>query len=124
MVTIGQILDSIDKMYPNNFDAATKIAWLSELDGKVHLEILKTHEGDVPEFSGYDYETDLDTQLLIPSPFASGVYTRYLEMMIDQEYKEIDRYNQSAALYNSAYLEFANWYNRTHMPLSSGAFKF
>lgn len=122
-MTIGQALDRIDSMYPNHFEAATKISWLSELDGKVHLEILKSHEGDVADFSGYSLETEPDTELLIPFPYDS-VYSRYLEMMITQEYKEIERYNQAAALFNNAYLEFANWYNRSHMPRNSGAFRF
>lgn len=123
-MTIGQALEIIDKKYPNHFDDAVKIGWLSELDGKVHAEILLTHDGDVTAFGGYRYDDDRDTTLLVPEPFAYGVYTRYLEMMIDQEYKEIERYNQSATLYNAAYLEFENWYNRTHMPRSRGAFQF
>lgn len=123
-MTIGQALEWIDKKYPNHFDPATKIAWLSELDGKVHQEILLTHDGYVPEFSGYTYETDPDTVLLVPTPFSQSVYTRYLEMMIDQEYKEIERYNQSATLFNTAYLEFSDWYNRNYMPRSGGAFRF
>lgn len=122
-MTIGQALDRIDSMYPNHFEAATKVSWLSELDGKVHLEILKSHEGDVADFSGYSLETEPDTELLIPFPYDS-VYSRYLEMMITQEYKEIERYNQAAALFNNAYLEFANFYNRSHMPRNSGAFRF
>lgn len=122
-MTIGQAIDRIDEMYPNHFETATKIAWLSELDGKVHTEILKSHVGDVADFSGYSLESDPDTVLLIPFPY-DNVYHRYLEMMITQEYKEIERYNQAAALYNAAYLEFANFYNRSHMPLDSGAFKF
>lgn len=123
-MTIAQAIEMVDKLYPNHFEEATKIAWLAELDGKVFNDILSTHE-DAPEsFEMYTYDTDKDTMLLVPPPYSYSVYIRYLEMMMNQEYKETDRYNQAAALFNSAYLDFENWYNRTHLPLSGGRFRF
>ena len=37
---------------------------------------------------------------------------------------EIGKYNNSNSLFNSAYLTFADHYNRTHMPKQVGGFVF
>ncbi len=124
-MTIGQAIDRIDHLYPNHFDYATKLEWLSELDGRVFNEILSTHaDCPVEAFHGYSDATDKDTELLIPYPYATDTYTRYLETKLNQEYKEVERYNMSAAAFEHDYTAFSSWYNRCHMPLNYGRFKF
>ena len=123
-MTIQQALDQIDGLYPNHFEDALKISWLSELDGKIYHSVLLTHDKEVEEFTGYNLETDRDTELIVPYPYDKSVYMRYLEMMLHQEYKEIERYNQAATLFNSAFIEYESWYNRGTMPKSCGRFLF
>ena len=55
--------------------------------------------------------------LLVPEPYAMDVYNYFLQSQIDKENMETAKYNQSAALYNSAYQSFTNYYNRTHRPI-------
>lgn len=106
-----------DRMRPNQFDFATKVKWLSKLDGMIYRETMLTHEGNTVEsFSGYD-SADPETVLLVPYPYDEDIYNFFLQSQIDAENGEMAKYNQSVTLYNNASKLFQDWYNRTHMPL-------
>lgn len=115
-MTILEAVHKIDTVKPNSYTQPEKIKWLSTLDGIIKSEIIDTHEdGENVEFDGYDDETDLDTELLVPSPY-DDVYVRWLEARIDYANGEYGKYNNSMVAYNDAYSLFSNYYNRKHMP--------
>lgn len=122
-----KILDAIthvDSVKPNSYGQSEKIKWLSELDGMIKSEIIDTHDdGEDIIFSGYNEETDLNTELLVPAPY-DKLYTHYLEMQIDYANNEYGKYNNSMVMYNTAYSAFQLYYNREHMPKSNGRFIF
>ena len=120
---ILEAITKIDTLKPNSYSQAEKIKWLSTLDGVIKKEIIDTHEGgEGIVFNGYDDDTSLDTELLVPSPYCD-IYIRYLEAQIDYANAEYGKYNNSMAMYNSAYSTFERYYNRTHMPIGK-KFKF
>ncbi len=122
-MTIMDALYRIDELKPNSYSQTEKIKWLSTLDGIVKREIIDTHEGgESIQFSGYGEDADLNTVLLIPAPY-EDIYLRWLEAQIDYTNGEYGKYNNSIAMYNTAYASFQNYYNRTHMPLGK-KFKF
>lgn len=122
-MTILEAVHKIDTVKPNSYTQSEKIKWLSTLDGIIKSEIIDTHEdGENVEFEGYDDETDLDTELLVPSPY-DDVYVRWLEARIDYANGEYGKYNNSMVAYNDAYSLFSNYYNRKHMP-KGNKFKF
>jgi len=51
--------------------------------------------------------------LLVPEPWARDVYVNYLLSRVAQADAEAERYNLYASFFNSAYGEYAAWYNRT-----------
>lgn len=115
-MTIMGALDHIDKIKPNTYSQSEKIRWLSELDGTVKTAIIDTHEGgENMHFGGYTEETSLTTELLVPFPH-DILYIHYLAMQIDYANAEYAKYENSHALYNTAFTDFARYYNRTHMP--------
>lgn len=117
---IVEAINKIDSLMHNTYDQVDKVAWLSELDSDVKHHIIDTHEGaEAVTFTGYDGNTDLQTELLVPSPFDS-VYLRWLEAQIHYHNGEYDRYNNAIIMYNTAYGAFADYYNRTHKPVSHG----
>lgn len=121
MSTIREAIAMVDALKANRIPSADKIKWLSQCDSAIFQQIIKTHQMDagMPEiFPGYDGETDLDTLLLAPPPH-DELYRHYLEMQIDLVNMELAKYNNASALYNTAYQNFAAWYNRTHMPVSA-----
>ena len=116
-MTLMGAINHIDAVKPNGYSQTDKIKWLSALDGIVKAEIIDTHEGDeyVP-FTGYDEQTSLTQELLIPRPY-DDVYIKWLESQIDYANGEYKKYNNSIAVYNKALSDFEKAYNRTHMPI-------
>lgn len=115
-MTLIEAIDQVNALKPNTYNHTEKVKWLSTLDGIIKREIIDTHEGaEEVTFTGYDEDTDLATELLVPAPYDS-IYLRWLETQIDYANGELSRYNNSAQAYNDAYNAFARYYNRTHMP--------
>lgn len=122
-MTVREAIDLADLLKVNAYSDERKRLWLSQLDGRIHREIILQHAHTAQEaaFDGYQ---DEEQTLLVPFPYAESVYNNYLQAMIDRENGEIGKYNQSIALFESAYLEYACWYNRTHCPLYAGGFRY
>ena len=115
-MTIIEAITKVDTLKHNTFEQSEKIDWLSNLDAKVKKLIVDQHEGgEQVVFEGYDENTDLNTNLLVPAPF-DEMYLRWLEAQIDYYNDEIERYNASITLFNTAYEAFCKYYTRTHMP--------
>lgn len=115
-MTLMDAIYRIDTIKPNSYLQEEKIKWLSALDGTIKAEIIDTHEdGEGVVFNGYNENTVLTTALLVPHPY-DEIYIRWLESQIDYANGEYGKYNNSMAMYNTAYNAFANYYNRNHMP--------
>lgn len=118
-MTIIEAINAVDNRKPNLIEQKEKIKWLSKLDGIVKTEIIDTHEGGGEiTFSGYDANTDINTELLICAPY-DDVYTSWLESKIDYAQDEYVKYNNSSMLFNTRYAEYQSYYNRTHTPKGS-----
>ncbi len=116
-MTIIEAINQIDSLKPNTYTPSDKMRWLSRLDGKVKEEIIDLHEdAEDTTFNGYDDDTSLDTELLIPRPY-DDAYIQWLEAQIDYANNEYGRYNNSITMFNTTYSAFERYYNRTHMPL-------
>lgn len=116
-MTLMEAMHRADALKPNSYSNEEKIKWLSILDGLIKTKLIDTHEGgEKVAFDGYEADTPLTTELLVPAPY-DDLYVYWLTMHIDLTNGEYARYNNSAMVYNNAYLDFANYYNRTHMPL-------
>ena len=119
-MTVSEAISRVDNLKPNQFDNTTKTRWLSELDMRIHKEIILTHEHESPiDFNGYDNE-DGSMKLLAEDPY-SDLYIQWLFAKIDYNNGEFDRYANSYIMFNNAYADYANMYNRTHMPLQNNS---
>lgn len=114
-MNIIETINLIDSIKPNTFGQPEKVRWLSQLDGRVKTELIDTHEGEEVEFNGYNDDTPLDTELLIPYPYDS-VYIKWLEAQIDYANNEYGRYNNSISMFNAEFAAYARYYNRTVAP--------
>lgn len=124
-MTINEAIRKVDTYKPNSYPESLKVSWLSQLDATVKLQIIDTHEGaaDV-QFTGYSSKTPLDTQLLIPSPFADEIYIKWLEAQIDLANAEYGRYSNSITMYNAAISSYSNYYTKTHLPLQKNSIRY
>lgn len=119
-MTIIEAINRLDSLKFNTYSQPDKIEWLSRLDSTVKLQIVDTHfGGEDVTFSGYTDDTPLDTVLLVPAPF-DEVYLRWMEAQIDYYNGEYDKFNASIIMYNTAFNEYACYYNTYHKPRSSG----
>lgn len=113
-MTAGEIIARTDELEPNQYETEQKMRWLSALDGQIFEEVIKTHE-DPPRETFQEYTAEED-ELLVPFPYAEELYGWYLQAMIAAENAESAKYSQMLELYNGIFLQYANWYNRTHRP--------
>ena len=124
-MTVGEILAQVDEIKPNTYDENIKIAWLSELEGRIFNDIILTHkhelvedeEGNMvePTFTGYD-EASENEEVIAPDTYAD-LYKNYIYCMIDYSNSETDRYANSLIMFNNSYQQYEGWYNRTHKPI-------
>ncbi|MBP5728801.1 MAG: hypothetical protein J6Y48_17155 [Clostridia bacterium] len=117
-MNIQEALDLADGMKPNMMTRQTKIHFLQEIDQKIYTEILLTHEHEEEEEVMPEYDTDPDdgTELLVPDPYSS-LYPFWIMSRIDLLNQELDKYNNDRALFENAYNEMHDWWNRTKMPV-------
>ena len=117
-MTLQEALDMADQLKPNMMLESIKIRFISEIEGKIHKEILMKHEHDDEDETcpTYDSDTSRDTELLVPAPY-DMVYVYWLLAQIDHMNMEMDKYNNDRALFENAYREFNDYWTREHMPL-------
>jgi len=117
-MTIQQAMDKADAMKPNMMLVPVKIGFLSEIEGKIHEEIIMTHEHTVEEETCpvYDENTDRSTEMLVPAPY-DMVYVYWLMAQIDHLNQEMDKYNNDRGLFEDAWGNFADYWNRKKMPI-------
>ena len=122
-MTISEAISQADQLRPNDLDAATKLRWLSAMDGQIFTELLSAHADAPASFDGYDAQTPQTTALLIPFPY-DELYPRFLAMRIDLENGELDRYNNDAAVFNRLWQSTAAHYCRSHTPNGTARLRF
>lgn len=118
-MTISEVLARVDRLKPNSIAKTDKVLWLSDCDTNIFKSIMRTHAPDesTPDaFAGYDDSISEDTVLLAEPPY-DELYTHYLSMHIDMVNMELNKYNNNAALYNGALMNYAGFYTRTHRPI-------
>lgn len=121
-MTIQQVLNQIDHDIPNQFDEKSKIDWLAQLDGRIFVEVISTHEGGADSFAGYDGNTPQTRELLAADPYGE-LYLYYLEARMAYLHGESERYENARDMFNQRYRDYASWYNRTHRPKPAGGYR-
>lgn len=102
-MTAGEAVKRSVALYPECGERAELTVWLSELEAKISIELYG--RGSVPSITE-------ETVLSAPDAYAE-LYPLYLVMKTDLVNADIERYNNSAVLFENAYAEFANFVTRT-----------
>ena len=123
-MTIQEAIDRVDLLKPNHQSETHKVAWLAELDGLIHRELVMSHAHtrEQETFVPYTMDTDRDTVLLAPFPY-DEIYTYYLSAKVDLQNMEIGMYNNDKTLFNNAYDTLSDHWTRTHMPIGRREFR-
>ena len=118
-MTINDAITLADSLKPNMMADTVKIRFLNEIEGKIFHEILMKHEhDDEMECPEYDDETERSTELLVGAPY-DMVYVYWMICQIDHLNMEMDKYNNDRVLFENAWGNFADYWNREVMPLSA-----
>lgn len=119
-MTIREAINRLDSLVINTYTYADKVAWLSRLEIEVAQLILDNYNGNKRlVFSGYDEDTDEDTDLIVPAPY-DDIYLKFMEAQIHYYNGENHKYNAAVAMYRAVLNEFASYYHRNNMPTSKG----
>lgn len=116
-MTIEQAIRQAQLLKPGAVSRSQQVRWLGEVDAAA-AELMSGYGNGAPPFAGYDPEGDTGAggvELLIPDPY-SRLYPYYLCAQQDLVNQEFDLYANNAALYNRAWMEFRNFYNRSRLP--------
>lgn len=122
-MTIQQAIERANEMrMGNSSNDDVKIRWLSELDGMIYNDVIKRHKGNetkpMPEYT----IDDTSKELIAEAPH-DVLYVYYLMAQIDLAASEINKYNASVSLYNTAYTNYKNWYRRNHQTVDTTPIK-
>ncbi|MEG1564414.1 MAG: hypothetical protein RR365_11925 [Bacteroides sp.] len=111
-MTLAMATMEADEILPNAYTEEQKAGWISELDGKICAEVLKTPNA-AP--IAYRPEDGADRVLLVPFPY-DNIYCLYLCAMIDYYNQEWESYENAMLMFRSAYGEYVRAYRRAHVP--------
>ena len=119
-MTVNEAIARCDEMIGDNCGREAKLRWLSDVESMLYQEIICTHEGFYERKNWRPFcADDGERELLAQDPYGE-LYVFYLMMRSHLLLQDMNQYNNAAALFASSYTSFADWYNRTHMPLSVG----
>lgn len=111
---IKKIIERVDQVRPNSFSEDIKIAWLTELDGQIAADVMLLGIEEIRQLETADGEAEL----LIGYPH-TGVYENWLVAKIDYAYGEYDKYQNTMAMFNSAYSNLVRWFARVYSPATN-----
>ena len=110
--TIKQIVEAVDAIKPNGFTNETKTKWISELEGRVQMEILlQAH----PDVIVYNWAADQNTEVLVEPPY-DNIYELYLAAKIDFANNEYTKYANTMEAFNDAMGAFMRWFAGRYRP--------
>lgn len=132
-MTVAGLIEQFNAERPNDIADEVKVGWLQKCEQMIINEILKSHEHDLEDdnrivlgVSGStlvvtppgSFEThidtfDMDTIPLVPAPY-DDLYLYYLDQRIAWNNNDTKRYNAASDKYNSAYLSYQQYCNRTY----------
>lgn len=107
-MTVQQMIQKFDNLYPNEFSQAEKEDWLNECDWLCYKEIMVNYK-DVPEFNGHT----ASDELLVSVPY-DRLYESYMAQKMYLAREEIDRYNNFAEKFAGEWQDWSYHFNRTH----------
>lgn len=141
-MTVADIINEYDSDHSNNLTTEQKVRWIRRIESRIKKEIIQTHVhdsiddtlsamfgeddesfvegttlyfGDGAIVAGDDTDKDfgLETKLIVPEPY-DELYLYYIDARDAHSHNETARYNAAVSLFNQAYLEYVQYYNRTH----------
>ena len=110
-MTALKALEIFNNETENEIADELKKQWLSELDVKIAGEV--NNGRNTLSKTAFLHDNALTTELTAVNEF-SEIYIAYLRMKMNYMLGEIERYNNSAAIFNRLYYEMTNFVSRNY----------
>ena len=110
-MTAQEVITQVQHKMPSLIKENLMYRWLSELDGRITLELINPY-GDAQKLPVYD-ENSSDANMLVPAPY-DFLYIDYLEMQIARANGEQQRFSIAQGAFEEKYEAFRRWWMRTH----------
>lgn len=107
-MTISECIKLVDTMAPNGMETSVKLRLLSEIEGRVRVELLGEDPGDTVALGE---DAPGETVLCVPAPF-DRLYPLYVMSMMDYLNGDVPRFENGAILFNQAYQSYGKWLQR------------
>lgn len=112
-MTIQNVIDAVKDMRSPSADAQRLIRWINDVEDEACKVIAQAALGDY-RLQPYT-EEDLDTELLIPEPYARA-YVWYCAYRQDLRENQIENANNALSRYNEMMDGFKKYRTRTYLP--------
>ncbi len=118
IMTVNEVLQRVGELRPGHGRSADYlIGRLRELEMKVFDEVINTHENTEGKvFCNFESIADGGVTLAVGAPH-DRIYADWLLYYIDRDNLESARETATAARFAADWQDFADSYNRSHMPL-------
>lgn len=114
MATIRNIVDRVDELRPNQYSEAMKLAWLSELEGKIAADVMLMRIDEIRNLE-YSHPESMEAEPLVTYPHQE-VYVYWLMAQIDFANGEYNKYQNSMEMYNQYFGNYVRWFANTYEP--------
>lgn len=115
------VISRVDELKPNSISSEIKTEWVTELANMIRREVWIHNTGSFSDVV-YDYSENPEMDIEISKGY-EDIYMHYLSAKIDYCNAEYGRYNNSKAMFDSAYDEYKRFIRRTVKPEQKNSFK-
>ncbi|MBR2224385.1 MAG: hypothetical protein IKO00_03440 [Oscillospiraceae bacterium] len=105
-MTVRESIQFVDAVKINDFPIDAKLAWLSQVEGRIASEIFLMAPAELPQFQFKTILEDGDKELLVDPPY-DDIYGAYLTAKVDSKNGEFNRLSTAAQSFNRLWNEFA-----------------
>lgn len=112
---IIEVIEKVDKLYPNSYEIREKIEWCDELGAMLKEEYAKSYREDNTQ-EGYEKIKDpLSDKTVINAPY-DEMYVDFLLAKCCYYQRDFNAYNQHIVAFNSKLEDYAKWFIQRNMP--------
>lgn len=112
-MTLKECIDFVEGIKPSAFTNEQKTRWINEIEGRVQTEVFLWDP--TTNHTTYTYDDNKNTELFVKPPYEK-IYYEYLSAMIDYANGEYDKYQNTMAMFEEAWIAFKKWFINTYHP--------
>ena len=114
-MTVEQCINFVDEVKPNAFPTEAKLAWLTQIEGRIANEIFLMAPAELRQFHFQYANIDGDKELLVDPPY-DDIYVAYLTAKVDSKNGEFNRMSTAAQSFNRLWDEFSAYIANQYDP--------